>query len=97
MKEGCGWDSSKPTHTVNFLDMTISIQDSIISTKTYQKEGNPYLYINPSSAHPPGMIKGVIFGSIKCYFEQNSSKEDLISITKLDIGQESTLFSTPRY
>ena len=56
--------------TVNFLDMTISIQDSIISTKTYQKEGNPYLYINPSSAHPPGMIKGVIFGSIKFYFEK---------------------------
>ena len=63
--------------------MTVSIQDCIISTKTYQKEGNPYLYINPSSAHQPGMIKGDIFGSIKCYFQQNSSKEDFISITKL--------------
>jgi len=41
------WDCSKPTLTVNFLDMTISSQDSIISMKTYQKEGNPYLYSNP--------------------------------------------------
>jgi hypothetical protein len=63
--------------------MTISIQDSIISRNTYQKEGNPYLYINPSLAHQPGMIKGVIFGTIKRYFEQNSNKEDFISITKL--------------
>ena len=63
--------------------MTISIQNSTISTKTYQKEGNPYLYINPNSAHPPSMIKGVIFGTIKRYFEQNSNKEDFISITKL--------------
>jgi hypothetical protein len=69
--------------TVNFLDMTISIQDSIISTKIYQRECNPYLYINPKSAHPPDMIKGVIFGSIKCYFEQNSTEEDFISIPKL--------------
>ena len=77
------WDCSKPTLTVNFLDMTISIQNSTISTKTYQKEGNPYLYINPNSAHPPSMIKGIIFGTIKRYFEQNSNKEDFISITKL--------------
>ena len=63
--------------------MTISIQGSVISMKTYQKEGNPYLYINPSLAHPPGMINGVIFGTIKCYFEQNGNKEDFISITKL--------------
>jgi hypothetical protein len=77
------WDCSKPALTVNFLDMTISIQNSAISTKTYQKEGSPYLYINPNSAHPPGMIKGVIFGTIKRYFEQNSDKEDFISITKL--------------
>jgi len=63
--------------------MTISIQDSTISTKTYQKEGNPSLYINPNSAHPTGMIKGVIFETIKRYFEQNSNKEDFIPITKL--------------
>ena len=29
------------------------------------------------------MIKGVIFGTIRRYFEQNSNKEDFISITKL--------------
>jgi hypothetical protein len=62
--------------------MTISIQNRTISTKTYQKEGNPYLYINPNSAHPLGMIKGVI-GTNKRYFEQNSNKTDFISITKL--------------
>jgi len=69
------WDCSKPALTVNLLVMTIPTQNSTISMKTYQKEGNTYLFINANSAHPPGMIKGVIFGTIKCYFEQKKTKK----------------------
>jgi hypothetical protein len=77
------WDVSNLSKSVNFLDMTISIKDGQISTKTYQKENNPYLYITPYSAHPPGMIKGVVFGVVKRYFEQNSEQSDFIFFTNL--------------
>jgi hypothetical protein len=63
--------------------MTISILDGRIVTRTYQKEDNPYLYITPFSAHPPGMIKGTIYGLVRRYYEQNSEQRDFIYFTKL--------------
>jgi hypothetical protein len=60
------WDCLKLSKTVNYLDMPTPIQHKKIQTKAYQKVGNPYLYINPHSAHPPGMKKGVIFGVLRC-------------------------------
>jgi hypothetical protein len=77
------WDVSKLSKSVNFLDMTISILDGRIVTRTYQKEDNPYLYITPFSAHPPGMIKGTIYGLVRRYYEQNSEQRDFIYFTKL--------------
>jgi hypothetical protein len=77
------WDFNKPTTTVNFLDLSITVKEDKITTRTHQKKGNPYLYITPHSAHPPGMIKGVIFGLVRCYYEQNSDKKDFIDFTKM--------------
>ena len=79
------WDFNKPTTTVNFLDLSITVKEGKITTRTHQKEGNPYLYITPHSAHPPGMIKGVIFvfGLVRRYYEQNSDKKDFIDFTKM--------------
>ena len=51
------WEIEEPSHSVNFLDLTIEIRDGHFFTKTYQKPTNLYQYIPPSSAHPPGMIK----------------------------------------
>ena len=73
------WDFNRPTNTAAFLDLNITIREGKITTGTHQKEGNPYLYITAQSAHPPGMIKGVIFGLVQCYYEQNSDKNDFIS------------------
>jgi hypothetical protein len=77
------WDVSKLSQSVNFLDMTCTIQGSRIVTRTYQKDNNPYLYITPYSAHPPGMIKGTIYGLVRRYYEQNSEQRDFIYFTKL--------------
>ena len=54
-----------------------------ITTKTYQKAMNLYLYIPSHSAHPPGMIKGMVYGLLHRYHDQNSSREDFLSITSL--------------
>ena len=77
------WTCIKPTLTVDFLDLTLAIENRHISTKTYQEELNLYLYIPPRSAHPPGMIKGVIASLLNRYKWQNTHQEDFINIVKL--------------
>ena len=74
------WDIDEPSKQVDFLDLTLWIDGDKILTKTYQKPINLYQYITPTSAHPPGMIKSMIFGSLRRYFEQNSRTEDFWTI-----------------
>ena len=44
---------------------------------------NLYLYIPPHSAHPPGMIKGLIYGQLQRYKYQNSDRADYLIQIKL--------------
>ncbi len=62
----------EPSHEVTYLDLTITLKRGRISTKTYQKPMNLYLYIPPHSAHPPGMIKDAVYSLLRCYYEENS-------------------------
>jgi len=59
------WDVSEPSYSVDYLDLTIILKNGRITTKTYQKAMNLYLYIPPHSAHPPGMIKGMVYGLLR--------------------------------
>ena len=70
------WEFEDLASSVNFLDLTISIEDSKIITKIYQKALNLYQYIGPSSAHPPFMIKGIIFSLLQSYHYQNTRESD---------------------
>ena len=64
--------------------MTISIINNKIMFKTYEKDMNLYLYIPPSSAHPPGILHSLIHGRIKAYYNQNSNTKNFhIQIIKL--------------
>lgn len=69
--------------TVDFLDLTLTISDNIIHTRTFQKALNLYLYPTPSSAHPPGTFSGLITGLIRTYFSQNSRRHDFLTIIRL--------------
>jgi hypothetical protein len=78
------WKTEKLTNSVNFLDLTISITpDRKLNFKTFQKEMNLYLYIPPKSAHPPGVIKSMIFGCLRNYWHQNSDIKDFKHIANL--------------
>jgi len=71
------WGSLKrtvedPSTSINFLDLNIRIEGSSITTSTFQKPLNLYLYIPPLSAHPPSCFKGLIYGELKRYRAQNS-------------------------
>ena len=80
------WNTEDLSDSVNFLDLTISI-DSVsrkIKYKTYQKDMNLYLYIPKHSASPPGLLKSLAYGLLSTYKRQNSDKEDFkLMVTKL--------------
>lgn len=74
------WDikQQKPSTSVNFLDLTLTIEGNKIVSKTYQKKMNLYLYLPSASAHPPGCIKGTIYSLVNRYYAQNTYRKDYI-------------------
>ena len=79
------WDilDSRPSDSVDFLHLTLTIKGNKIVTRTYQKKMNLYLYIPPASAHPTGCIKGTIYGLIRRYYAQNTYRHDLLHFIRL--------------
>ena len=77
------WEFTKPRSSVDFLDLTLTKENGRIVTTTYQKPNNPYLYIPPHSAHPPGMINGIIYSLLRTYYTQNSKYSDFVHFTNL--------------
>ena len=62
---GLTWEVEPRTTQVNFLDLTITLQpNNTFTTTLYEKELNLHLYIPPRSAHPPGLLPGVVFGTL---------------------------------
>jgi hypothetical protein len=78
------WEATTPSRTVQFLDLTISIDpQGFIHTQTYQKPMNLYLYLPASSAHPPGMLKGLIYGVLGRYHRHNKDRDDFLHYKSL--------------
>ena len=42
------------------MDITISIENTRLVTKIYEKPENPYMYLPSSSCHTFGIIKGTV-------------------------------------
>ena len=53
------WEVSDLSTSVDFLDLTLSIENGRIVSKTYQKPMNLFLYLPPSSAHPLAVSKAL--------------------------------------
>jgi hypothetical protein len=79
---GLTWEFSERSTSVAFMDLTISIQHGKIHTTLYEKALNLYLYIPPHSAHPPGMVKGVILGSLFRFYTLCSDPADAAALIK---------------
>ena len=58
------WEFTALSTTTHFMDLSLLIKDNKIHTTLYKKEMNLHLYISPASAHPPGLITGMIKGMI---------------------------------
>ena len=77
------WEVNALGKSVDFLDLTLSIVGDKLESRTFQKKMNLYLYLPPSSAHSPSIIKGTIFGMINRYYAHNTHRRDYISFVKL--------------
>ena len=59
------------------LDLTIEINDDgQIKHTTYQKQLNLYAYVPRTSAHPPGMLCGLVIIQLARYWKQNTSTDN---------------------
>ena len=61
---GLTWEFSERSLSVDFMDLTISLHEGRITTSLYEKPLNLHLYIPPHSAHPPGLLPGVVYGTL---------------------------------
>jgi len=66
------WTIEEPSNRTHFLDLNIHLDNSSITTETYQKPINLYLYIPPLSTHPHSCLKGLLHGELKRYWIQNN-------------------------
>jgi hypothetical protein len=59
------WEFTARATTAIFLDLRISIDSNgKLQTALYEKPENMYLYLPANSNHPPGVLKGLVFGMI---------------------------------
>ena len=76
--------SKDPAKEVNFLDLTISINpDGSFSSRIYQEPMSLFLYIPGHSAHPPGILKSMVYGLMKTYLQQNTHRKDAMHAIRL--------------
>ena len=75
-------DIEEPSKHTTFLDLNISIENNSITTSTFQKMMNLYLYIPPLSSHPPSCLKGLIARELCQYYLQNNTENFQEILTK---------------
>ena len=80
---GLTLEFNTPTNKVDFMDLTISITNGNISTSLFQKPLNLHLYISLHSAHPPGLLPGIVHSTIFQIFTLCSDHNDQILRTKV--------------
>ena len=81
---GLTWEFSEWSKSIYFMDMTISINNSNkIETTLFKKRLNLHLYIPPHSAHPPGLLPGIVYGTLFRIFTLCSTEEDKLQWTKV--------------
>ena len=73
---GLTWEFSERQTTVDYLDVTVSIYEGKIHFDLFEKALNLYLYIPPLSAHPPGVLTGMVMGNCHRIYSLVSNTDD---------------------
>jgi hypothetical protein len=73
---GLTWIVSPLSHKVDFMDLTLRIDGASITTTLYEKPSNFNLYIPPHSCHPPGLLRGMLYGMLYRIYTLCSDQDD---------------------
>ena len=74
---GLTWDISPRSKQVDFLDLTITIgDDNRFHFTLFEKVLNLHLYLPSGSAHPPGVLLGLVHGNVRRIHTLCSAPED---------------------
>jgi hypothetical protein len=69
------WEATPPGREVDFLDLHIRLDPAgTVSTTSFQKPMNLYLYRPPSSAQPSSILYGLIYGTLHRYYWHNTER-----------------------
>ena len=81
------------------MDMTISINNSNkIETTLLDKRLNLHLYIPPHSAHPPGLLPGIVYGTFSFFIPYaqtttiNYNEQKFFLNASLPVATKETIF-----
>lgn len=70
------WTFTERAIQANFLDLSLKLTPAGITTSIFEKAMNLYLYLPPHSAHPPGVLRGLIIGMTKRIFRLTTTNAD---------------------
>lgn len=82
-KQDIKWTLDQMGDRVAFLDLNIQLEATRITTTTFQKKLNLYLYTAARSAHPKGVLEGLITGLVTKYARQNTYFRDFKDLCQL--------------
>ncbi len=74
---GLDWTFSNRGKQVDFMDLTINIVNDRIETTLFEKDLALYQYIPPSSAHPPGLLSGLVIGQVLRFHKLCTTMSDV--------------------
>ena len=74
---GLKWTFSSRSQSAVFMDMTIEIVEGKLVTSLYHKPLALHSYIPPHSCHSPGVLTGLVFGSVLRIFRLCSRESDI--------------------
>jgi hypothetical protein len=69
------WEGSARSSTAIFLNLQLTLKNGHVTYTLYENPLNLHMYLPPHSAHPSGVLRGLIFGMIYCLYCLNSDTE----------------------
>jgi hypothetical protein len=79
---GLAWIANPLSTTVDFLDITIELQEDRFQTTLYKKDLKLFLYIRSTSLHPPSLLSGIVYGTLFCIQTLCTEEKDRSKRTK---------------
>jgi len=73
---GLPWDFDPRSHSLDYMDVTITIKDGKLTTTLFEKDLALYQYLPPNSSHPPGVLTGLVMGGVLRILQLCSDEDD---------------------